>query len=394
MLADILTALDSGNIVLLTLLDMSAAFDTVDHDTLLRRLSTSYGLSGSVIKWFASYLDDRQQFVRISATTSSPSAVSCGVPQGSVLGPILFLLYAADLLKLVRRHQLSPHAYADDVQIYGVCRPIEADALADQMSSCVTEATSWMASNRLQANPLKTEVLWCCSTRRLHQSPSLPVHVGAVTVPPVTCVRDLGVHLDADLSFRTHVNAVVKSCFASLRQIRSARRCLPRHALLTLIRSLVVSKVDYCNALLVGVPGHLLDRLQSVFNAAARICFSARRSDHVTPLLRDLHWLRVPERIRFCLCVLAYRCLHGTAPNYLAETLQRVADVDSRRRLRSASTSDLVVPRTRRSTIGDRAFPVAAARCWNGLPSDVRDASTLLAFRQRLKTYLFRVSFD
>jgi hypothetical protein len=131
-----------------------------------------------------------------------------------------------------------------------------------------------------------------------------------------------------------------------------------------------------------------------VFYAAARIIFPSRKSDHISPMLRELHWLRMPQRIQFQLCVLAYRCIHGMAPTYLAETLHRVADVDSRRRLRSADTSAMLVPSTRRSTLGDRAFPVAAARAWNSLPSTVRDASTLLTFRQLLNTHLFLTSFD
>ena len=106
-----------------TMLDLSAAFDTVDHDTLLRRLQTSYGFDGIVIKWFISYLSGRVQYVRTPITTSSRSPVVHGVPRGSVLEPILFLLYVADLLKLIKRHQLVPHAYADDIQIYGFCRP-------------------------------------------------------------------------------------------------------------------------------------------------------------------------------------------------------------------------------------------------------------------------------
>ena len=122
-----------------------------------------------------------------------------------------------------------------------------------------------------------------------------------------------------------------------------------------------ISKVDYCNSVLAGIPGQLQDRLQSVLNAAARLVFSARRSERITPLLRELHWLRVPERVTFRLCVLAYRCRHGTAPAYLAETLLRTSNVDTRRRLRSADSAMLVVPSTRRSTLGDRAFPVASA---------------------------------
>ena len=168
--------------------------------------------------------------------------------------------------------------------------------------------------------------------------------------------------------------------------LRSVWRSLPRHALLTLVRALIVSKVDYCNSVLAGMSRHLHDRLQSVLNAATRLVFSARRNNHITPLLRDLHWLRVPERVKFRLCVLVYRCLHGTAPSYLADDLQLTSAVGTRRQLRSADSPTLVVRSTRRSTIGDRAFTVAAARAWNSLPPAVRDAPSLLTFRSRLKT--------
>ena len=164
------------------------------------------------------------------------------------------------------------------------------------------------------------------------------------------------------------------------------RRSLSRHALLTLVRALIVSKVDYCNSVLAGIPG----QLQSVLNAAARLVYSARRSERITPLLRELHWLRVPERVTFRLCVMAYRYLRGTAPAYLAESLHRTSNVDTRRRLRSADSAMLVVPSTRRSTLGDPAFPVASARAWNSLPSSVRNALPLTTFRRELKTVLFR----
>ena len=151
----------------------------------------------------------------------------------------------------------------------------------------------------------------CSSSRRQYQVPTDPVRIGNTEVLPVKSVRDLGVYIDADVTMSAHVTTVVRSCFAALRQIRSVRRSLPRHALLTLVRALIVSKVDYCNSVLAGMSRHLHDRLQSVLNAAARVVFSARRNNHITRLLRDLHWLRVPERVKFRLCVLVYRCLHG-----------------------------------------------------------------------------------
>jgi len=116
---------------------------------------------------------------------------------------------------------------------------------------------------------------------------------------------------------------------------------------------------------LAGTPAVLLSRVQSVLNAPARLVFSANRSAHTTPLLQELHWLRVPERIEFRLCVMTYRCLNGTAPQYLSECIIPASSHSSRRQLRSTESVSLLVPSTRRTTIGDRAFPVAAARAWN-----------------------------
>ena len=156
---------------------------------------------------------------------------------------------------------------------------------------------------------------------------------------------------------------------------------------------MVLTRLDYGSSTLAGLSNQLIDRLQSVLHAAARLIHSARKYDHITPLLRDLHWLRVPERIAFRLAVLAYRCLHGTAPPYLSAELNRVSEVVNRPCLRSTSTTALVVPRTRCSTIGDRAFPVAAARIWNSLPLSVTSSTSLPVFRRKLKTELFVRSY-
>jgi len=247
----------------------------------------------------------------------------------------------------------------------------------------------WMRLNRLPLNASKTEVLWSASSRRQDQLLCVAVRVGSDYVTPVNSIRDLGIYLDSDASMKTQVYKTVSSCFAVLRQLRSIRQSVTQKVMQSLVVSLVLTRLDFGNSAFAGLSGSILKRLQSVMNAAARVIFVVRKFEHITPLLRELHWLSVPQRIDFKLGVLAFRCLHGMAPPYLVNQLHRLADIDSRRRLRSASTTALIVPRTRHTTIGDRAFCVAAPRVWNDLPQAVTSSPSLATFRRRLKTHLF-----
>ena len=173
--------------------------------------------------------------------------------------------------------------------------------------------------------------------------------------------------------------------------IRSIRRSVTQPVLQSLVAAL--TQLDNGCSTMPGLPMRQLNRHQSVLNAAARLVYSAWRSEHLFPLLRDLHWLRVLQRIEFRLAILFYRCLNGKAPPYLADGLQRVADISSRSRLRSESTLFLNIPRSKHSTIGDRAFPVAAAKVWNSLPPSVKFSPSMLQFQRAMKTELFRRSY-
>jgi hypothetical protein len=179
---------------------------------------------------------------------------------------------------------------------------------------------------------------------------------------PYTSVRDLGIYIDADISGRTHVAKIISTCFSALRRLQSIRRSIPSTVYKTLVVSLVLSRLDYGNAALCGLPDYMYRRLQSVINAAARSIFRLRRSDHVSPALVELHWLSAADRVTFKVATLVYRCLHDAAPRYLSSALHLVADVDTRRRLRSsADTQILLTPRSRLVTAGDRSFQVAGA---------------------------------
>jgi Reverse transcriptase (RNA-dependent DNA polymerase) len=378
--------------VLRACLDLSAAFDTVDHEILLQRLQVTYGIHDTVHKWFRSYLLGRTQYVRRGLSKSSMVRLMCGVPQGSVLGPILFILYTAELIALIEDNGLSSHLYADDTQVYGSCRPAAVDEFSLKVSECVGVVSSWMRSNRLQLNTDKTEVLWCATGRRQHQLPTTALSIDGVSVVPVPSVRNLGVFIDADLVMRTHVQRTVSRCFAALRQLRQIRRSVPTATIQTLVVALVLSRLDYGNGVLVDLPAYLVRRLQSVQNAAGRLIYNLRRSDHITDALASLHWLRIPERVVFKVAVLTFKVLHGSAPEYLGPVI-RVADLPGRQALRSAGTNRLVVPPFKLSTIGRRAFPVAGPQIWNNLPEDITSLQSLPAFRRRLKTHLFSRSF-
>jgi Reverse transcriptase (RNA-dependent DNA polymerase)/Endonuclease/Exonuclease/phosphatase family len=392
-LSDLLTAVDRGDVGVLVLLDLSAAFDTVDHRILLERLRTSFGVTGQVSNWFRSYLTGRRQHVRCGLERSSEMVLDCGVPQGSVLGPVLFILYTADLCGIIESHGFQPHLYADDTQIYGSCRPSDADSLSSRISTCVDDVFCWLRSNRLQPNPDKTEVLWCSSLRRLYTLPTAALTFGGASIVPVRSVRNLGIFLDAALTMREHVTRTVSRCFGALRQLRSVRRHVSAPVFRSLVTTLVLTRLDYGNATMVGLPAEQLRRLQAVENAAARLIFGLRRTDRVTPALLDLHWLRIPERIEFKVLSLTYRALHGSAPRYL-DVFRRVADQPGRRGLRSAATDRLVVPSSRLVSAGDRSFPTAGAVSWNRLPPHVTSSPTYPTFLSRLKTFLFSKSFS
>ena len=176
-------------------------------------------------------------------------------------------------------------------QIYGFCSPSDAAQLQLQMSGCVDEVASWLRSNRLLLNTAKTEVLWCSTSQRQHQIPYALIQIGEDYVTAAASIRDLSIHVDSDISMRSHVSRTVLTCFDALCQINSIRRCLSQQALISLIVSLVHSLLDYGCATLAGLPAQTIGRLQSVLNAAARLVFSSQKHDHVTLLLKQLHWL-------------------------------------------------------------------------------------------------------
>lgn len=193
---------------------MSAAFDTVDHELLLERMSKRYGVKGNALKWFRSYIQDRKQFVMIDGIKSKVKELRYGVPQGSVLGPILYLLYTSPIGDVIRRHGLNYHLYADDTQLYLSFKPTPAEQAGSiaKIEACVSEIDSWMVSNKLKLNRGKTELLVLSARHR--PPPSIEyIDVSGERIKPSPSARNIGVIFDEHMSLDKHVTNTCKACF-------------------------------------------------------------------------------------------------------------------------------------------------------------------------------------
>ena len=376
---------------LVVFLDLSAAFDTIDHAILLDRLYYDYGIRGTALKWMKSYLTKRYQTVHINQLKSDAHELRFGVPQGSVLGPIVFIMYTKALRKIAARHGLKIHLYADDTQLYvsfTFSNQEEAMSAMDRVIACISEIKLWMSQNKLQLNDEKNEYLIVASPSHLSHLSLPPLKIGETVIHPSNSAKNLGVIFDSNLNMNEHINQLCKKAYFHLRNISNIRKSLSKINTEQLVHAFVTSQLDNCNALLYGLPVSSTQKLQRVMNAAARIICMKRKFDHITPTLVDLHWLPVKQRILYKILLLTYKAQNGLAPSYIQEL---ITPYQPGRALRSQQLGLLSIPRTKLKTYGGRSFAKAAPTLWNSLPLSIRMCETLPVFKRTLKTHLFQL---
>ncbi len=396
---DMLLAADAGHGSAVVLLDLSAAFDTIDHGVLLDRLNTHCGLIGPALSWFSSYLSGRTQAVVVGSAVSHTTNIRYGVPQGSVLGGTLFTIYVCQLPSVTATDGVTIDGFSDDTQARIRLSLGPNGSLSSHPTTPLASLSAWclncerfFLTNRVKLNIGKTVYFLAAPKNRTDQLPSLPLTIGATSIPPVSQCVNLGVTFDSQLSMELHVKKASRSAFYHLRLIARIRRFLNLAATKTLVHAFVLSRMDYCNSLLAGLPDKTIACLQRVQNAAARLTLRRGRLVSSSSLLKELKWLPVKQRIIFKAATLAFRCRLSPplAPRYLSSLLSSHAPTRS---LRSSTTISLAVPRVRLSTYGERSFAFLAPTLLNSLPSAITSTSTVTSFKSKLKAHLLCSAF-
>lgn len=387
----VLRSLDLNHGVIVVLLDLSAAFDTIDHQILVERLKTQFHITGKALEWISSYLHCRTYSVKVGSETSKPRTLHYGVPQGSVLGPFLYTAYTAPLADLLKLHGVSFHFYADDTQLWV---PVDLDdendikAAISTLEHCILHVKLWMSQNKLKLNSDKTEVLVMHPKLRTRNTPVVTLNLGDASISSNPAARNLGVKFDTTLSFHDQITSVCRSSYMHLRNIGAVTKYLPRDVLLGLVHAFVTSRIDFCNSLYAGLPDYEIARLQKVQNQAARVITGTSRFSHITPVLADLHWLPVSRRIQFKLLLFIHRFVYGNSPNYLDLKLSKPVRFTKR-----SLAPTLELPIAKHVNAGDRAFSIAGPSAWNRLPQNLRMIEDFKIFKSYLKTHLYTLAF-
>uniref|UniRef100_A0A3P9D2F8 Reverse transcriptase domain-containing protein n=1 Tax=Maylandia zebra TaxID=106582 RepID=A0A3P9D2F8_9CICH len=289
----------------LVLLDLSAAFDTVDHNILLKRLENWTGLSGTVLNWFKTYVENRKYFVSIGNFTSEQTSITCGVPQGSILGPPLFNIYMLPLAQIINNNKINYHSYADDTQIYITMSPGDRGPV-QALGKCIEEINDWLCHNFLQLNKNKTEVIvFGAKEKRLQVTRELQ----SIHLKTTNQARNVGVVMDADLNLEKHIKTITKSAYYHLKNISRIKDLMSQQDLEKLVHAFIFSRLDYCNSIFTGLPKKSVRQLQLIQNSAARVLTKTKKVDHISPALRSLHWLPVLPLALGAPCS-GYICVH------------------------------------------------------------------------------------
>ena len=378
MLVDKITeALDQGECVVGVFLDFSKAFDTVDHNILLKKLY-KYGICGVELLWFEDYLSNRMQYVTYNNHKSSREKITCGVPQGSILGPILFLLYINDLAS-VSEFCFSV-LFADDTNMFITGK--DMNVLCRQLNEDLRNIQEWLQCNKLSLNVLKTHYMVFTPKNKLIDDIEVKIH--DVPIQRVYTAKFLGVQIDSKLTWKMHIEYTCKKLSKCVGILCKARKKLYKSTLISLYYSFAYPYFIYCNHVWGTNYPSCLERIYLIQKKLIRIITCSPFRAHTGPLYFANKILNVYDINDYIIGSFMYECLYGTIPEIFRNYFQRNADVHDHN-LRNAN--DLYVPYGRLD-IRKFSIKIAGANLWNSLPSFVKNSQSIHIFKKNMRHYL------
>ena len=373
----ILENMNEGRATAAIFLDLKKAFDTVNHDILISKLHF-YGIKGSALNWFISYLTNRSQIVTINSHFSDPQNINIGVPQGSILGPLLFIIYVNSLPDSVTCKCIM---YADDTTL--LCSSSDPISLQSDLTSSLTSIANWFEVNKLTLNVKKTKLMIFGTNNILRNFENISLTYATDLIDRVDSYKYLGVLFDPCLTWCNHVNSISSNISKRIGLIRRIKFFLPISTLIKLANALVMPHFDYCSSVWSNCNVQYSNNLQILQNRLARVLVSADIRTRIIDLMNALNWNKLDQRWKLQLLLTTFKCLKGDAPVYLSS---QFSFATHSHHTRGQTFNTLIVPSWKNSS-GKRTFYYRASKLWNNLPNDIRynyESTSLHSFKEVL----------
>jgi len=378
---DVRVNIDEGLVTILVLLDFSKAFDCVDHDIFLEQLRI-IGFAPPTIQWFRDYLSKRRQLVISGDLRSKFKYNNRGVGQGTVLGPLVFLIYVNEVCKHIKYSK--HHMYADDLQIYIKAHPSEILTIIKKLNTDLSNLNKWATSLGLQLNPSKSQCILIGSRNvinKLSQRPLPNVAINGASIPWCNSVRNLGIYLDNNLIWNTQVDYTCRKVFSSMHALKRIRELLPTNVREMLVKSLLMPLFDYCDFLFTDLNGKLLKQLQIAQNSCIRFIFDLKKFDHVSQCFPKVGILPLQSRRTLHSLVLLYKILNNNNMTRLRGNFKYLS-------LERARACKLLCVPKHRTSLFNKSFTVFTIRLWNQIPNEIKLCRTLRNFKSKLSDWI------
>ena len=353
----ILKNMDEGKVTGAIFLDLKKAFDTVNHSLLLNKLK-KFGIRDIELNWFKSYLNNRMQSVKVGSTLSDLEPINIGIPQGSILGPLLFIIFVNDLPDSVICKTVM---YADDTSL--LISSSDPLCLQNSLNLNMCRIASWFQKNHLTLNISKTKLMLFGTPQNLSKYQNISLIYDGETIERVDNFKYLGIVFDSHMTWSHHIDLIASNVSKRCGVIRRVKYYLPNYILKKLADSLVMPHFDYCSHVWSNCSLTLTSKLQILLNNLARIILSADIRTNIDSMMSSLKWLKLDDRWNNHILVMLYKCLTGKAPDYLCSKFSftnSTHDHDTR----GTSSNSLVVPQFKNNSV-KRLFQARAANLWN-----------------------------